>query len=90
MAWRERAGRGLHFVIRAGMGAMADVAIGLFGFLTVFVLLSLQRNEIAGVDNPPILTAMGWGLFSTSTMLAALLTLWALAMAFGGGINPPG
>lgn len=63
---------------------MFGFAVFVYGFLASFVLSSIKRNTLAGVPNPPMVTAVGWGLMSMSLVLAALLAGWAFVQAFSG------
>lgn len=62
---------------------MLEFAIFLYGLLAGFVLLVANRNQRYARPNPAVVQAVGWGLMSLSSTLAALLFAVALAMAVG-------
>jgi len=67
----------------AGVGEMTQFFVFAYAMLTMFVLLSMQRNQREQRPTPQMVTMVGWGLFSLSSTLAVLLGAVALALALG-------
>ncbi len=66
---------------------MTEILIALYAMLAMFVLSAMQRNQRQQRPNPPMVTLVGWGLFSLSSTLAILLG--AVALAFLLGLHTP-
>ncbi|PCD04710.1 hypothetical protein COC42_04830 [Sphingomonas spermidinifaciens] len=62
---------------------MLEIAVFLYGLCAGLVLMIATRNRREARPNPAVVTAMGWGLMSMSSVLALLLATVALAMALG-------
>lgn len=62
---------------------MIEIAVFLYGLCAGMILLIAQRNRRESRPNPTVVTAMGWGLMSMSSVLAVLLFAVAFAMAMG-------
>jgi hypothetical protein len=67
----------------AGVGEMTQFFVFAYAMLTMFVLLSIQRNQQLQQPTPQMVTMVGWGLFSLSSTLAVLFAGVALALALG-------
>lgn len=65
---------------------MAEFGIFIYAMLSSFVLAAIQRNRRLQRPSHQMVTAVGWGLFSLSTTLAAML--FALALVLALGVNP--
>lgn len=62
---------------------MAEFFVFMYAMAAGFVLLTMQRNRREQRSDAPIVTLVGWGLFSLSSTLAVLLGAVALALALG-------
>jgi len=62
---------------------MTQFFVLMYGMLTMFVLLSIQRNQQLQQPTPQMVTMVGWGLFSLSSTLAVLFGAVAMALAIG-------
>ena len=62
---------------------MVEFAVFLYASLTGFVLTSMKRNAAAARPSPAMMREIGWGLFSLSATLSALLFGLSLLMALG-------
>lgn len=62
---------------------LIEIAIFLYGLCAGLVLMIASRNRREARPNPAVVTAMGWGLMSMSSVLALLLATVALAAAMG-------
>lgn len=62
---------------------MTQFFVLMYGTLTMFVLLSIQRNQQMQQPTPQMVTMVGWGLFSLSSTLAVLFGAVAMALAIG-------
>ena len=62
---------------------MTQFFVLMYGLLTMFVLLSIQRNQQMQRPTPQMVTMVGWGLFSLSSTLAVLFGAMAMALALG-------
>jgi cytochrome bd-type quinol oxidase subunit 2 len=62
---------------------MTEFFIFIYALLTIFVVQAMQRNHRAQRPNSPMVTMVGWGLFSLSSTLALLLGAVALALVLG-------
>lgn len=62
---------------------MLEIAVFLYGLCAGLVLMIASRNQREARPNPAVVTAMGWGLLSMSSVLALLLATVAMAMAMG-------
>lgn len=60
-----------------------EIAVFLYGLCAGLVLMIASKNRREARPNPTVVTAMGWGLMSMSSVLALLLATVALAMALG-------
>ncbi len=67
---------------------MIEFSVFIYGLLAGFVLLSAEQNRRQSRPNPTMVIAVGWGLFSMSSILAILFGAVALAIALG--IQVPG
>lgn len=65
---------------------MAEFGIFIYAMLSSFVLVAMHRNQRLQRPNHQMVTAVGWGLFSLSTTLAAML--FALAATLALGVSP--
>jgi fucose permease len=66
-----------------GVGEMTQFFVLMYGLLTMFVVLSMQRNQQMQQPTPQMMTMVGWGLFSLSSTLAILFGAVAMALALG-------
>lgn len=62
---------------------MAEFFIFLYAMTTMFVILSMRRNQREQRPTPQMMTMVGWGLFSLSSTLAVLMAVLAVAAAMG-------
>ena len=62
---------------------MTQFFVFMYAMLTMFVVLSIQRNRQLQEPTPQMVTLVGWGLFSLSSTLALLFGAVAMAMALG-------
>ena len=62
---------------------MAQFIIFMYAMLAIFVIQSMHRNQRLQRPHTPMLTMVGWGLFSLSSTLAVLLIAFALTVALG-------
>lgn len=62
---------------------MAEFFVFMYAMAAGFVLLTMQRNRREQRADAPMVTLVGWGLFSLSSTLALLLGAVALALALG-------
>ncbi len=62
---------------------MIEFSVFIYGLLAGFVLLSAEQNRRQARPNPTMVVAVGWGLFSMSSILAILFGAVALATALG-------
>ncbi len=62
---------------------MTEFFVFVYAMLAMFVLQAMQRNKRLQRPNSPMVTMVGWGLFSLSSTLAVLLGAVALALALG-------
>ena len=62
---------------------MSDFLISCYAMLTMFVLVSMQRNVREQRPHSQLMTMAGWSLFSLSSTLAVLMGALALALACG-------
>lgn len=60
-----------------------QIAVFLYGLCAGLVLMIAGKNQREAKPNPMLVTAMGWGLMSMSSVLALLLGTVALAAAMG-------
>lgn len=63
--------------------ATIEMAVFLYGLCAGLVLMIAQKNRREARPNPALVTAMGWGLLSMSSVLALLLGAVAFAMMLG-------
>lgn len=66
-----------------GIVNMAEFFVFVYAMASGFVLLTMQRNRREQRADAPMVTLVGWGLFSLSSTLALLLGAVALALALG-------
>jgi len=69
---------------------MADFGVFLYAMLTMFVLLSIERDRKLAKPSHQMMTMVGWGLFSLSSTLAVLMTGLAVALALGFNVPVAG
>ena len=69
---------------------MVAFFIFLYAMLASFVLETMRRNARAQRPTAPVITMVGWGLFSLSSTLAVLLMALAVALALGVNISLAG
>jgi hypothetical protein len=62
---------------------MTQFFVFMYAMLTMFVVLSIQRNQQLQEPTPQMVTLVGWGLVSLSSTLALLFGAVAMAMALG-------
>lgn len=62
---------------------MTQFFVFMYAMLTMFIVLSIQRNQQLQEPTPQMVTLVGWGLFSLSSTLALLFGAVAMAMALG-------
>ncbi len=62
---------------------MTEFFVFIYAMLAMFVVTSIRRNQQLQRPTPQMVTLVGWGLFSLSSTLAALLGAVALALALG-------
>jgi hypothetical protein len=74
---------------RSGWEQMADFFLFVYALLAMFVIFAMQRNKRERRPNSPMVTMVGWGLFSLSSTLALLLGAVALALAMGMHMQLP-
>jgi hypothetical protein len=67
----------------AGVGEMTQFFVFMYAMLTMYVLLSIHRNQQQQQPTPQMVTLVGWGLFSLSSTLALLFGAVAMALALG-------
>ncbi|PVX31377.1 hypothetical protein [Sphingomonas pokkalii] len=66
---------------------MAEFFVFVYAMASGFVLMTMQRNRREQRQDSPMVTMVGWGLFSLSSTLALLMG--AVALAFALGVNMP-
>ncbi|KTF68556.1 hypothetical protein ACNFJ7_03190 [Sphingomonas sp. HT-1] len=69
---------------------MAEFFVFVYAMASGFVLLTMQRNRREQRQDSPMVTMVGWGLFSLSSTLALLMGAVALALAMGLQMPLPG
>lgn len=62
---------------------VTQFAVFLYAMLTMVVLTSMKRNARLQQPSPQMMTMVGWGLFSFSSVLAVLMAGVAVALALG-------
>jgi hypothetical protein len=62
---------------------MVEIAVFLYGLCAGLILMIAHRSQREARPLSPMVTAVGWGLMSMSSILALLLFALALAMAMG-------
>lgn len=62
---------------------LLEIAVFLYGLCAGLVLMIASRNRREAKPNPAVVTAMGWGLMSMSSVLALLLAAVAMAAMLG-------
>lgn len=62
---------------------MTQFFVFMYAMLTMFVVLTIQRNRQMQEPTPQMVTLVGWGLFSLSSTLALLFGAVAMALALG-------
>jgi Ca2+/Na+ antiporter len=62
---------------------LLEIAIFLYGLCAGLVLMIASRNHREARPNPAVVTAMGWGLMSMSSVLALLLAAVVMAAMLG-------
>ena len=62
---------------------LLEIAVFLYGLCAGLVLMIASRNQREAKPNPAVVTAMGWGLMSMSSVLALLLAAVAMAAMLG-------
>lgn len=69
---------------------MTEFLVFCYALLAGFVITSMRRNHKLQRPNSPMITMVGWGLFSLSSTLALLLFGLAVALAMGANISLAG
>lgn len=65
---------------------MVEFAVFLYGLCAGLILMIAQRHQREERPMSPMVTAVGWGLLSMSSILALLLFALALAVAMGASV----
>jgi hypothetical protein len=69
---------------------MTEFLVFVYALLASFVIVSIRRNQLAQRPTAPMVTMVGWGLFSLSSTLAVLLMGFAVALAAGFNVAGAG
>jgi hypothetical protein len=77
-------GRGM-----TGKEQMTEFFLFIYTMLTIFIIVSMRRNQRAQRRSPQMMVMVGWGLFSLSSTLAVLLGTMGLALALGMHVPLP-